>query len=81
MRLLELCLYSWLGFVDGKRVKMMKAEIVRLTCTTGKLQLEKDFLKQDNERLGRVIDSGDWGKCRVEELLEAGKPVIRICFP
>lgn len=29
MRLLELCLYSWLGFVDGKRVKMMEAEIVR----------------------------------------------------
>lgn len=34
---------------------------------------ENSRLKQECERLGRVIDSGDWGRQRVQELLQAGQ--------
>ena len=34
---------------------------------------ENEQLRRENERLARVIDSGDWGRQRVQELLEAGR--------
>ncbi len=34
---------------------------------------ENAWLKKECERLGRVIDSGDWGQQRVQELLQAGR--------
>lgn len=37
------------------------------------LAAESEQLRRDNERLCRVIDSGDWGRQRVEELLQAGQ--------
>jgi hypothetical protein len=37
---------------------------------------ENQALKQDNARLAHVIDSGDWGRERVAELLQAGKLIM-----
>jgi hypothetical protein len=39
----------------------------------GQLAADNERLVRDNERLCRVIDSGDWGRQRVEELLRAGQ--------
>lgn len=37
------------------------------------LQQENDRLRRDNERFVRIIDSGDWGRGRVDELVQAGQ--------
>jgi hypothetical protein len=34
---------------------------------------ENKRLRADNERLTRVIDSGDWGRARADELVRAGE--------
>jgi hypothetical protein len=44
----------------------------RLTEQVQQLAADGDQLRRENERLCRVIDSGDWGRQRVEELLQAG---------
>lgn len=45
----------------------------RLQELASRLQAENEHLKHDNERLGRVIDSGEWGRARVAELEQAGE--------
>jgi hypothetical protein len=45
----------------------------RLSKELGRLAAENEHLKEDNDRLCRVIDSGDWGRQRVQELLQAGR--------
>jgi len=37
------------------------------------LQKENARLRRDNERFVRLVDSGEWGRGRVEELTEAGR--------
>jgi hypothetical protein len=49
----------------------------RLAEMNGRLQEENAHLKQGNERLGRVIDSGDWSRERLTELAQAGK--LSVC--
>jgi predicted hydrolase (HD superfamily) len=38
-----------------------------------KLQAENERLRRDNERFVRLIDSGEWGRGRVAELVSAGE--------
>lgn len=45
----------------------------RLAEAMQRLGAENEQLKRENERLARVIDSGDWSRQRVQELLEAGQ--------
>jgi hypothetical protein len=45
----------------------------RLSDELGRLAAENEHLNADNDRLCRVIDSGDWGRQRVQELLQAGR--------
>ena len=45
----------------------------RLAEAVQRLGAENEQLKRENERLARVIDSGDWSRQRVQELLEAGR--------
>lgn len=45
----------------------------RLTERVQQLATDGEQLRRENERLCRVIDSGDWGRQRVEELLRAGR--------
>ncbi len=37
------------------------------------LQEENERLRRDNERFVRLIDSGEWGRGRVAELVSAGE--------
>jgi FtsZ-binding cell division protein ZapB len=37
------------------------------------LQQENERLRRDNERFVRIIDSGEWGRGRVAELVQAGQ--------
>ena len=37
------------------------------------LEEENKRLRGENERLARVIDSGDWGRARADELVRAGE--------
>jgi hypothetical protein len=37
------------------------------------VERENERFRVENDRLGHVIDSGDWGKARVSELLQAGQ--------
>lgn len=57
---------AWRGFVDGRVSFSLAQEAARL-------QQEAAQLREDNHRLSRVIDSGEWGRDRVHELTEAGK--------
>lgn len=45
----------------------------RLSRQAEQLGEENARLRQECERLGRVIDSGDWGRQRVQELAQAGR--------
>ena len=38
------------------------------------LREENERLRRDNERFVRLIDSGEWGRGRVAELVGAGEP-------
>lgn len=37
------------------------------------MNAENDRLRRDNERFVRLIDSGEWGRGRVSELVKAGE--------
>lgn len=37
------------------------------------MQEENERLRRDNERFVRLIDSGEWGRGRVSELVSAGE--------
>lgn len=37
------------------------------------LKSENERLRRDNERFVRIIDSGEWGRGRVAELVQAGQ--------
>jgi hypothetical protein len=43
-----------------------------LRLSLGSAREENQRLFSDNARLVRIIDSGDWGRARVAELIQAG---------
>ena len=45
----------------------------RLSEQVEHLEASDERLQHDNERLCRVLDSGDWGRQRVQELVDAGR--------
>ena len=57
---------AWVGYVEGKRARLAHEFQTQLS-------LEVERLRQDNERLARVVDSGDWNRDRVAELTQAGQ--------
>jgi hypothetical protein len=44
-----------------------------LQSTLKELQAQNERLRRDNERFVRLIDSGEWGRGRVAELVTAGE--------
>lgn len=58
--------YVWLGFAEGRRAHSTHE-------FHSQLSYEVERLRQENERLARVVDSGDWGRNRVAELTQAGQ--------
>ena len=59
--------------ITNPRAMLPPAPACRLSEELGRLAAENEHLKADNDRLCRVIDSGDWGRQRVQELLQAGR--------
>ena len=45
----------------------------RLQADCAALRKENDRMRRDNERFVRIIDSGEWGRGRVAELVQAGQ--------
>ncbi|GAB4817202.1 hypothetical protein N2152v2_004248 [Parachlorella kessleri] len=72
-RLLDKALYGWRAFVDGRQARALDEDHARLAELTERLQEENAHLKQDVDRLGRVIDSGDWDRERTAELARAAE--------
>ena len=58
--------FIWLGFAEGRRARSAHE-------FHSQLSYEVERLRQENERLARVVDSGDWGRDRVAELTQAGQ--------
>lgn len=58
--------FGWLAMVDGGHLRGAHA-------LHAQLQEEIQRVRQENERLTRVIDSGEWGRERVAELTQAGQ--------
>lgn len=58
--------YIWRAFVDGCHARRNQEALLRLN-------LKVETLQTENERLSRVIDSGDWEKGLCREFFEAGK--------
>lgn len=56
----------WVGYIEGKRARTAHE-------FQAQLNLEVERLRQENERLARVVDSGDWNRDRVAELTQAGQ--------
>lgn len=44
------------------------------------MKAENERLRRDNERFVRLIDSGEWGRGRVAELVKAGKQAAARVF-
>ncbi|KAL4433246.1 hypothetical protein ABPG77_003294 [Micractinium sp. CCAP 211/92] len=72
-RLLSRAFGAWLAAVEGVRSRQQADALDRLGLQAEQLAGENAWLKKECERLGRVIDSGDWGQQRVQELLQAGR--------
>ena len=76
-RLLQRALLAWQGYTDGKGQRLQEERACQLEGKVERLEAEMTHVKQDNERLQRVIDSGDWGRERVGELQQAGEVLQR----
>ncbi|KAL4448368.1 hypothetical protein ABPG75_005587 [Micractinium tetrahymenae] len=72
-QLLSCAFSAWMAAVEGLRSRRQAEEVDRLGEQAQQLAKENARLRQECERLGRVIDSGDWGLQRVQELLQAGR--------
>jgi hypothetical protein len=58
--------FAWMAFAEGRHLQA-QAQAVQA------LQSEVEQLRRDNERLAKVIDSGDWGRERITELTQAAQ--------
>lgn len=76
-RLLIRTLLAWRAYVDGRKQRAIEEQSCKLMAEVQRLTTEAALLRQDNERLARIIDSGDWGRERVAELLQAGEVLQR----
>jgi hypothetical protein len=51
----------------------MRAAAHGMQADCDALRQENERMRRDNERFVRIIDSGDWGRGRVAELVQAGQ--------
>ena len=73
-------LAAWSTAVDDEHVARLitakeeqSAKAKELHAALDKATAENERLFKDNARLVRLIDSGDWGRARVLELVQAGE--------
>ena len=57
------------------RLDKAHVEQAALQAQLAQQRAENERLRRDNERFVRLIDSGEWGRGRVSELMQAGKHV------
>lgn len=69
---LSRCFRSWWDEVEYARDSRMQEGHGSLLQEVEHARAENARLRRDNERLVRIIDSGEWGRGRVQELLQAG---------
>lgn len=79
-------LAAWSTAVDDEHVARLivakeeqSAKAKELHAALDKATAENERLFKDNARLVRLIDSGDWGRARVLELVQAGEAAY--CCP
>uniref|UniRef100_A0A061RCM8 Centriole proteome protein n=1 Tax=Tetraselmis sp. GSL018 TaxID=582737 RepID=A0A061RCM8_9CHLO len=64
---------AWLGAIDDRCHAELCAHRDALDEEAQSLRAENERLRRDNERFVRLIDSGEWGRGRVAELVQAGE--------
>lgn len=86
-RSLKAVLCAWSIAVDDEHVARLIKAKEELVAKAGDLQdrlekatAENEHLFRDNARLVRLIDSGDWGRARIVELVQAGMPAFMCCL-
>lgn len=79
-RCLQAVLAAWSTAVDDEHVARLiaakeeqSAAALDLQSALEKARAENERMFRDNARLVRLIDSGDWGRARVFELVQAGE--------
>lgn len=69
--------YTWKHYTREAQQAKWMGLIDQSSAETDRLRIENDRLRRDNERFVRLIDSGEWGRGRIEELQKA---TPRICI-
>ncbi|KAG2499362.1 hypothetical protein HYH03_002937 [Edaphochlamys debaryana] len=64
---------AWWQAIDDRKIEEQLTTKEQLVVTVKELREENERLRRDNERFVRLIDSGEWGRGRVAELLSAGE--------
>ncbi|WIA12641.1 hypothetical protein OEZ85_006293 [Tetradesmus obliquus] len=64
---------AWLEEAQAAKLEATLATKQGTEESLAKLQAENERLRRDNERFVRLIDSGEWGRGRVAELVSAGE--------
>ncbi|KIY99883.1 centriole proteome protein [Monoraphidium neglectum] len=64
---------AWAGAARARRVDEKLRAQEELEVRARDLAAENERLRRDNERFVRLIDSGEWGRGRVAELVGAGE--------
>lgn len=71
---------AWAGWRSAHEERMRQHEMAEGQSALERMEsmaAENDRLRRDNERFVRLIDSGEWGRSRVEEMTTAGQ-VLRV---
>jgi len=66
-------MHQWKESVHSMKAEREREEKQSMSQRLYELEQEKARLERDNERFVRLIDSGEWGKGRVEEIVKAGE--------
>lgn len=72
-RLLSKAFSKWAEITEECRGMAEDERVAHLEGDHARLRDESARLRRDNERFQRIIDSGEWGRGRVEELANAGE--------
>ncbi|KAJ9510458.1 hypothetical protein QJQ45_015931, partial [Haematococcus lacustris] len=70
---LAVAFYTWKDLVDVGKVDAQLTTKQELVLKLRDMQEENERIRRDNERFVRLIDSGEWGRGRVAELVAAGE--------
>ena len=65
--------YRWTEAVEEIKLEKEGLDYDTVYSKISDMKAENEKLQRDNERFVRIIDSGDWGRSRVNELVKAGE--------